>query len=246
MRFALLALALLTTACATAPRPGTPRSPLTESRQLVVVTTADWNAVDGTMQKYERSGQTEWRAVGGAVPIVVGRTGLAWGKGIVSNMAFHGPRKAEGDGKSPAGIYRFGTAFGFAAEPPGADHALPYRQLTEATECVDDSASQSYNRIVERDKVAAVDWKSSEKMRAVAAYRAGLVVEHNSAAIPRAGSCIFMHLWSGPASGTTGCTAMAAPALEALLGWLDPAAHPLLVQLPAAEYRRLRETWSLP
>ena len=244
MRFAFLALPLLLTSCASAPA-NTPRSPLSESSQLVVVTTPGWNAVDGTMQKYERRGSAEWQPVGDAVPIVVGRTGLAWGKGIVSSMAFHGPRKAEGDGKSPAGMYRFGSAFGFAAESPAA-HALPYLQLTESSECVDDSSSQSYNRIVERDKVSAVDWKSSERMRSVPAYRLGLVVEHNSAAIPRAGSCIFMHLWSGPSAGTAGCTAMSATALETLLGWLDPTSRPLLVQLPAAEYQRLRAVWSLP
>jgi hypothetical protein len=34
--------------------------------------------------------------------------------------------------------------------------------------------------------------------------------------------------------------------LEALLIWLDPARKPLLVQLPAAEYRRLIGRWSLP
>ena len=249
MRLIFLALPLLLASCVSAPSPlpsrGELPSPLSGSRQLVLVTTADWSAVAGTMQKYARGSGTEWQPVGETIPIVVGRTGLAWGKGVVSTMAFHGPRKGEGDGKAPAGIYRFGSAFGFAAEWPGG-HGIPYSQLTDATECVDDSSSQFYNRIVERDKVSAVDWKSSERMRSVDAYRLGLVVDHNSAAIPRAGSCIFMHLWSGPSHGTVGCTAMDDAALETLLGWLDPATRPLLVQLPAAEYRRLRPIWSLP
>jgi D-alanyl-D-alanine dipeptidase len=243
MRSILLALPLLLASCVTAP--SMTSSPLSGSSQLVVVTTPDWSAVDGTMQEYERRGAV-WQAVGKAVPIVVGRKGLAWGKGVVSTMAFHGPRKVEGDGKAPAGVYRFGSAFGFAAESPGGSHGIPYKQLTEATECVDDSASQFYNRLVERDGGSPVDWKSSERMRAVAAYRLGLVVEHNGAAIPRSGSCIFMHLWSGPNNGTAGCTAMDDAALEAMLRWLDPAARPLLVQLPAAELQRLRPIWSLP
>ena len=243
MRLIFLALPLLLASCVTAP--ATITSPLSGSSQLLLVTTSDWSAVDGTMQKYERRSGTEWQPVGQATPIVVGRTGLAWGKGVVSTIAFHGPRKAEGDGKAPAGIYRFGKAFGFAAESP-VSHAMPYIELTEATECVDDSASQFYNRIVERDKVSAVDWKSSERMRSVAAYRLGVVVEHNSAAIPRSGSCIFLHLWSGPSRGTAGCTAMDDAALETLVGWLDPAARPLLVQLPVAEFERLRPIWSLP
>lgn len=242
VRSIFLALPLLLASCVTAP--SMTSSPLTGSSQIVVVTTPDWSAVDGTMQEYERRGAV-WQPVGEAIPVVVGRTGLAWGKGVVSTMAFHGPRKVEGDGKAPAGIYRFGSAFGFASEPAG-NPAIAYKQLTEATECVDDSASQFYNRIVDRDAASPVDWKSSERMRSVAAYRLGLVVEHNGAAIPRSGSCIFMHLWSGPGLGTAGCTAMDDAALESMLRWLDPAARPLLVQLPVAELQRLRSIWSLP
>lgn len=243
MRLTFLSVPLLLASCASNPAPV--QSPLTGSNQIVMVTTSDWNAVDGTMQRYERGGESQWRPVGEAVPIVVGRTGLAWGKGLVSTMAFRGPRKAEGDGKSPAGIYRFGSAFGFATESSGG-LTTPYRPLKDTTECVDDSASQFYNQIVERDKVPAVDWKSSERMRSVADYRLGLVIEHNSAAIPRSGSCIFMHIWSGPSRGTAGCTAMNDAALETMLRWLDPAARPLLVQLPLPEYQRLARTWSLP
>src|SRR5437762_10689164 len=49
-------------------------------KQLVVVTTADWKAVDGTMRLYENEGG-RWKKVGADVPVVVGRTGMAWGKG---------------------------------------------------------------------------------------------------------------------------------------------------------------------
>jgi hypothetical protein len=34
--------------------------------------------------------------------------------------------------------------------------------------------------------------------------------------------------------------------LESLLGWLDPTRNPLLVQLPEAEYQKLRKHWQLP
>lgn len=36
----------------------------------------------------------------------------------------------------------------------------------------------------------------------------------------------------------------AAPA--ALIAWLDPSAHPLLVQLPAETYAALTPSWGLP
>jgi hypothetical protein len=34
--------------------------------------------------------------------------------------------------------------------------------------------------------------------------------------------------------------------IEELLGWLDPVAGPVLVQLPVAEATRLRALWNLP
>ena len=52
---------------------------LSGSSQLIVVTTADWNATAGTMQRYEKR-LLRWRAVGPPIDIVIGRTGLAWGR----------------------------------------------------------------------------------------------------------------------------------------------------------------------
>jgi hypothetical protein len=30
------------------------------------------------------------------------------------------------------------------------------------------------------------------------------------------------------------------------MGWLDPAANPLLLQLPRAQYKKLKHRWKLP
>ena len=64
--------------------------------------------------------------------------------------------------------------------------------------------------------------------------------------LPGAGSCIFLHSWRGPGQGTLGCTALDFPELVAIVRWLDPRAHPVLVQLPRAAARRLRRRWGLP
>ena len=34
--------------------------------------------------------------------------------------------------------------------------------------------------------------------------------------------------------------------LEGVIAWLDPARSPLLVQLPRAQYKKLRRQWKLP
>jgi D-alanyl-D-alanine dipeptidase len=223
--------------------------PLKQSSQLIVVTTADWSAVNGQLQRYQRAGNSgKWERVGDPVAITVGHTGLAWGLGALPTPPHPAsdPVKHEGDGRSPAGIFQLGTAFGTADKPlPGLK--LPYLPLTPTIECVDDSASIYYNSLVDRARVAP-DWRSSEKMRdEMPYYQWGLAILHNSSNVTaQAGSCIFLHIWGKPGEGTVGCTAMAKPDLEAVMPWIDPRLHTLLVQLPAAEYKRLHKAWRLP
>jgi D-alanyl-D-alanine dipeptidase len=198
----------------------------TTSRQLVVVTTLSDTSTTGTLRRYDRH-DGRWQQAGAAVPVIVGRTGVA-------------EAKHEGDGKSPAGSFAIGPAFGFAPSAP--EIRMPYRALTPRTECVDDTASPFYNRIVERD--ASSSWTSSEKMRQVGVYKWGAVIDYNAKRTPGAGSCIFLHIaGSGP---TAGCTSLREADLLDLLHWLDPSARPRIVQLTEAEYARRRAAWRLP
>jgi D-alanyl-D-alanine dipeptidase len=229
------------------------------STQMIVVTTSDWNAVQGRLQRYERSDPHEtWRRVGEPISIVVGKNGMGWGIGVIATddpgvRRASDPVKKEGDGRSPAGVFALGTAFGDASEPlPGSK--MPYLNLTPQIECVDDTGSKYYNRIVDRSTVAP-DWNSSEHMRSVGeAYRWGIVVGQNGDVtqlnakppIPGRGSCVFLHIWGSPSRGTAGCTAMSQNELETLLTWLGPTRKPLLVQVPAPEYARLVDLWGLP
>jgi D-alanyl-D-alanine dipeptidase len=215
-------------------------------RQLLVVTTPAWDSVSGTLQRYARAdARAPWRAEGAPVPIVVGQSGLAWGDGALGGR--RDPHKREGDGRAPAGRFPLGTAFGFAPPAEMDQVRLPYRQLADGTECVDDPASVHYNTVVDRGAARRVDWTSSEKMRAIDLYRLGVVVRYNASPVRRGrGSCIFLHIWRAAGSPTSGCTAMPAGDLETVVRWLDPARHPVLVQLPAAEYARLRGAWGLP
>lgn len=223
---------------------------LKDSSQLIVVTTADWNAVDGRLQLYERgSAGGGWKAVGAPITIVVGKGGMGWGIGIAPLDIAHGssdPVKREGDHKSPAGLFHLGEAFGYAAKEPDG-WKMKYVSLNSTTDCVDDSQSRFYNQILDSSTVSP-DWKSAEHMRdAGEAYRWGLVIQHNTApARPAGGSCVFMHIWGGPGQGTEGCTAMPEPQVISILGWLKPSANPLLLQMPVEQYRRLAKAMGLP
>lgn len=222
-------------------------SPIAPAQQLIVVTTADWDSTTGTLRRYERQG-TAWRAIGAPTSIVTGRTGLAWGIGFDGvGDSVSTPHKHEGDGRSPAGVFPLDTLFGYANDlDPSALH-MPYVALTGASDCVDDPTSLHYNTVVSRDAVSRIDWNSAEHMRSIGQYRIGVIVGYNALPPrPGRGSCIFLHIWAGPASTTAGCTALDANALAEIVRWLDRAKRPLLVQLPQREYDRQRSAWQLP
>ena len=177
--------------------------------------------------------------------MVLGRKGLAWGRGEIAAHSLPGPVKREGDDKAPAGVFRLGTAFGYAATP--VPTRLRYVPLTNNVVAVDDPESSHYNQLVDKTKVGSADWRSAENMILNdQRYRWGIWVEHNDPPVPGAGSCIFLHIWKSSSTLTSGCTAMPESAMVRLLGWLDPAKEPRLIQLPRPIYNELKVQWKLP
>ncbi len=219
---------------------------LSKSRQAVVVTTKDWNTLQGKARIFERPNtKAQWKAVGAPFPVVIGRKGLGWS--VDARMkAESNPQKIEGDGKSPAGIFNLTSAFGSGAKPVFVK--LPYTLLEEWTECVDDVESTKYNQIVNRVQVGNFDWDSSEKMLSVGAqYDLGVFVAHNSNPPQKGkGSCIFLHIWKNDSTGTAGCTAMTRENIERILRWLAPDKNPVLIQLPETDYKVYQNWWKLP
>ncbi len=224
------------------------QSPIDAARtQLVTVVARSWDEFETTLRRYERAPGGEWMPVGEPIDTVIGRAGYGWGRGLHGNGAPQGrpgPTKREGDGRSPAGVFEIGAAYGYAEE--ARTLSLPYAQATPALRCVDDPASRHYNRIVSTADTA-VDWKSAEHMRRDdELYTLAIVVEHNTReTAPGAGSCIFVHVWRGPGIGMTGCTAMPRATLEDFAAWLRPGAA-AWVALPEAEYAALKPAWGLP
>jgi D-alanyl-D-alanine dipeptidase len=215
---------------------------LKQAHQALVVTTPGWNSVGGTLRRFEKVSGV-WKQIGDPVPVVVGKNGLGWDAQLPPAGGSPDPIKKEGDGRSPAGIFSITKEFGF--ELSGALGGMKYSQLTNQTECVDDVNSRFYNQVLNRNE-AAPDWNSSEKMREVTGYKWGAIVDYNSARTRGAGSCIFLHIWSGPDRGTAGCTAMEEETLRHILQDLDPRKHPILIQFPEQTFENLRQSWRLP
>ena len=197
-----------------------------KSAQLIVVTTDNWNASTGKLQRYKKINK-RLHKVGKAINVFVGRNGLGWGRGLHTIPKNAKVVKKEGDGKAPAGIFELKQAFGYDF----FDVKYPFVVYHKTDHCVDDVNSKFYNKIVDSKKVRR-DYRSKENMKFSANYyKYGIVVNHNHIneknAIKGAGSCIFIHIKERP---TAGCTVMSPKNIKKIIAWLDFKKRPLLVQ----------------
>ncbi|HSI64632.1 MAG TPA: hypothetical protein VLE43_16005 [Candidatus Saccharimonadia bacterium] len=205
-----------------------------DCRQLMLVVSPHQSSVPAKLWLMEReSADAGWRVFRGPIDVSLGRGGLAWGKGEHKVEPPEGfPIKFEGDGCSPAGIFRIPFAFGLAAPEEAAHLRLPYTFLTPDIFGIEAPTSRYYNQVVDVTKVER-DWSDDEHdpmSRRTSLYHWGAFVAHNPECTPGAGSCIFLHRWSAPGESTAGCTGMSEQDLGDVLSWLDPALEPRLVQ----------------
>lgn len=218
-------------------------------RQIIVVLTDSASSTKGYFFRFERINNKEnWIQMGNYLQAVLGRNGLGSGNGLETINTSELPTKVEGDGRSPAGIFKLGSAFGYANTYEMNGLKIPYIQITETCECVDDKESEYYNQIVNRNNIDTVDWHSSEKMFfADIWYEQGIVIEYNTNSISHgAGSCIFLHNWSSPNETSAGCTEIEPSELKNIINWLDSSANPLIVQLTKTIYENYKSKWELP
>ena len=199
-------------------------------KQLIIVLTEEFSSVEGELFAFEE----EKEKPSFFFPIVVGKSGMAWGRGVHDYWLLPGQHKREGDLKAPAGLFALSSVFG-EVEPEHCN--LPFLQVTPAHYSVDDPTSQFYNIIVSEKEVMK-DWKSAEEMqRKDDLYKLGIVIDHNSDPVtPGMGSSIFMYQCRGSSMGTDGGTAMSSENLLQLVEWLDACSEPHVVQLPKVGY----------
>jgi L,D-peptidoglycan transpeptidase YkuD (ErfK/YbiS/YcfS/YnhG family) len=209
-------LALLLTQSAASAQAQTPSSqicpaPLQNARRLLLVTAAEMNATPATLQLFERAAPRDpWRPLGPAEPAMIGRAGMGWAH-VFRKLARPGePLKIEGDKRAPAGVFAVGRSFGTLASPrPG------YIHVDNDTVCVHDVSSPAYNTITSRTRIGPkVGVENMSRMLPM--YRRGIVVDYPTDARARGGSCIFIHVWRSPSTGTAGCVALPEARVEAL------------------------------
>jgi L,D-peptidoglycan transpeptidase YkuD (ErfK/YbiS/YcfS/YnhG family) len=140
-------------------------------------------------------------------------------------------KESQDDMGTPAGVFRIKITFSTSAHNPGR---MPWRRRLP-TSTVTDEDGPFYNTWIEEPGRTDGDRPS---------MRWGFVVDYNNvrirpgvgpAPVPHAGSGIFYHT-SRPGKEwvpSEGCTQLGNPAdMHWLLTWLDPKAHPRVVQGP--------------
>src|SRR5215471_10526804 len=213
-------------------------APIAQASRLVLVTTQSMDTALATLQLFtRRSANMPWKRVGAAEPAVVGKAGLGWGYRFLNFKENEEPEKFEGDNRTPAGFFHIGPSFGFApSRRPG------YIELKSGeTVCVEDPSSPFYNTITKRSDIGAVE---ADDMRSSALYRSGLFVDYPSDGATRRGSCILIHIWSAPDTGTAGCVGLPEPRVEALQEFSRVGA--VLAVLPATAFDRFQSCLPVP
>ena len=147
MRLALLAVIALL-----APQVALAQScpePLVSAKRLVLVTADTLNSTTVTVERFERlSTHSPWEVAGGPATALIGHNGLAWSQAFRRFAKRGEPIKVEGDKRAPAGFFKIGPSFGFAAS-----QVPNYVRIDAGMVCVDDPSSPAYNTITRRDRI---------------------------------------------------------------------------------------------
>src|SRR5580692_1690651 len=145
-------------------------------------------------------------AGGRAIPVVLGRSGIA-------------ANKREGDGATPHGRFRLIRLWWRVDRGPRPRTLLAARPIDRALAWCEDPADRRYNRPFRRSANEPGDrlWRTDRL------YDLVIELSHNTR--PRVagrGSAVFVHVARPDRSGTAGCVALDARGLRRLLGRLGP------------------------
>ena len=133
--------------------------------------------------------------------------------------------KREGDGRTPSGVYPLKMTFGYDEI---VKTKMLYRQTLADDLWIDDPQADDYNRWVKKQETHAASYEIMKRDDNL--YKYGIIIEYNTDPVIKGnGSAIFLHIWKGENIPTAGCVAVSEENILKILGWLDPAASPLII-----------------
>jgi L,D-peptidoglycan transpeptidase YkuD (ErfK/YbiS/YcfS/YnhG family) len=196
---------------AASPRATAATAAVARPRQVVTVSAPSATATTARLAVYELDAAGRYRRVAGP-----------WS----ARVGYHGVGRAhEGSGRTPAGVWPLGVAFGVGTKNPGT--RLPWFTATSRDVWGSDVRSPAtYNRHV-RCARGACPLREAHAERLVnypVAYRYAIFIGYNAPphAVIGAGSAFFLHVGTG--SATAGCVSVSRARVVWLLRRLTPGA----------------------
>ena len=174
---------------------------------MVLSVSAGWDTTRAILQAYERpSKEARWAPVGAPIEGSLGRTGLAWGRGL-HPAGLPGPEKREGDGKSPAGVFDLRLVGGL--REGGAPLYADALSRGDRRPCAASTTLRStrYNRLADEAKGRRTGPRPRTcggRTTATASSSGWVTTTRRSY---RAAGAASLHLRTGPEATTSGCTA---------------------------------------
>lgn len=188
-----------------------------KSNQAVLISNVDSSLPPRARLYAQEHMSSCWETVIGPIDVVIGRNGF------VPPGA-----KREGDGMTPSGIFSLMAVFGYH---PSIPTSMPYHQVSDEDVWVDDPNSIDYNTMTKKGHTAAASFERMKRDDDL--YEYGIITDFNFDPVVKGkGSAIFIHVWGGAGSYTSGCVAMSKENLIKILEWLDPMKKPLVILGP--------------
>lgn len=205
-----------------------------DSRQIVVVTAADWNTSHARLQTWQQVRDGSWRRVVAPIKARIGWSGFR-----------REAKRLQNTGKTPAGTFALLRGFGLA-KPKGVD--IPYRIVDDNDWWPYDPTDPKTYNVVQYHRVKQARWRTdwAERLRSYRTqYRFSVVVDYNlpsgikwrngqrvatQPADTRKGGGIFLHV--NGSGATAGCVSIRRADMRRVLRWLDPEHDPLIVMGP--------------
>lgn len=170
----------------------------------------------GSLTVYKRGSSEEpWNAVITDAAAFMGRGGMG--------------KNAEGDQKTPCGMFTMNTPFGRKDK----EYGFPdnYLKLDDNYYWGGNSGRNTYNRLFDKRNASSEDLKSSEHLiEADPEYDYAIDTGYNPDCIPGKGSAIFLHC-KGPKVNTAGCIAVEESVMKKILTLYEDGKTVIIIDL---------------
>lgn len=184
-----------------------------DSTQVITIVAPSLTSRIADLQAWERR-ETGWVRVGPRTSAHVALGGLT-------------PSPAEDRPATPLGSFGLTQAFG---KLPNPGTRMPYVQVGPGDWWIS-QPGPLYNthQVCELECPFALGSPNTHLVDSIRAYNVALVIDYNRfPVVAGAGSAYFLHVTTA-GNPTRGCVAIPQAALQALLRWLTPAAHPRIL-----------------